>query len=140
MKLHKYLLTTIGAIACSVVTYAQMDSLFVQQFEPLKTQLVGWDKTRGTWLAESMQAMVSNQPIPDRYFPEDFTPKEMFAVLPQATQNNIKSSIENNKRTTSGATQRNWNRLSQFTTVAGCPPVIGRSYGDPHFTSFDKTN
>ena len=140
MKLHKYLLTTIGAIACSVVTYAQMDSLFVQQFEPLKTQLVGWDKTRGTWLAESMQAMVSNQAIPDRYFPEDFTPKEMFAVLPQATQNNIKSRIETNKRTTSGATQRNWNRLSQFTTVAGCAPVIGRSYGDPHFKSFDGAN
>lgn len=140
MKLNKIVALFVGLTAYSLSSFAQMDSLFVRQFEPLKTQLVTWDKTRGTWLAESMQAMVSNQPIPDRYFPEDFTPKEMFAVLPQATQNNIKSSIESNKRSTTGATQRNWNRLSQFTTVAGCPPVIGRSYGDPHLRSFDGAN
>lgn len=140
MKLNKIVALFVSLTAYSLPSFAQMDSLFVQQFEPLKSQLIGWDKTRGTWLAESMQAMVSNQPIPDRYFPEDFTPKEMFAVLPQATQNNIKSSIESNKRNTTGATQRNWNRLSQFTTVAGCPPVIGRSYGDPHLRSFDGEN
>lgn len=140
MKISKIALMFIGLTASSLSSLAQMDSMFVQQFEPLKTQLVTWDKTRGTWLAESMQAMVSNQPIPDRYFPEDFTPKEMFAVLPQATQNNIKSTIERNRSGTTGTAQRNWNRLSQFTTVAGCPPVIGRSYGDPHLTSFDGTN
>ena len=60
----------------SVISFAQ------DNHQRVKAELVEWDAVRGEWLAESFNAMANDQPIPDRTFPEDITPAEMYALVP----------------------------------------------------------
>lgn len=115
---------------------------FSQDFEPIRKDLTSWDPIRGAWLASSLEAMSRNQPIPDRTFPEDFTPVEMLKIAPVSSQNNIALVIKNKRQNTERDTTnaREWDRLGRVVSVPGCKPVTGRSYGDPHLVSFDNAS
>lgn len=135
-------------------------SLFAQDENQsrIKAELVEWDAVRGEWLAESFNAMANNQPIPDRTFPEDLTPAEMYSLVPIERQGRIRE-IANQSRTdnprnsnnqttnqsgrvpvgeaTSNRPNNTGERYNYYVTRPGCPLTTGRSYGDPHIRTFD---
>lgn len=119
-------------------SFAQGDA-FTRDFEGVKNEMMAWDAVRGEWLANSMQAVINNQPIPDRNFPEDYTPSEMFQAMPPATQTAVRQKIATNSQNTTNdeATRNQWTRLNHFATRPSCSPQTGRTYGDPHLKSFD---
>lgn len=100
--------------------------------------------------------MSNNQPIPDRTFPEDLTPIELFSMVPAERQENIRAII-NEEQTTPREPQTNQagttripvgggnnqtptnqnERYRYYTSRNGCELTMGRSYGDPHIRTFD---
>ncbi|TNF46845.1 MAG: hypothetical protein EP305_09600 [Bacteroidetes bacterium] len=101
----------------------------------LRSELTSWDPIRGEWLASSIEAMAVGNEIPDRTFPEDFTPNEMWRIVPQGTRERINagSPLEQfrNETNTSNVT------VVQQSLMRDCKPKVGRTYGDPHMVSFD---
>lgn len=128
----------------------------------VKAELIEWDAVRGEWLAESFNAMAGNQPIPDRTFPEDLTPAEMYSLVPNERQERIRAIVSQSGRTSNPrenqvsepnrtGTQRipvgenpatnpamnRGSRYNYYVTRPGCNLTMGRSYGDPHIRTFD---
>lgn len=118
-------------ILISIVAFGQEKS--ISEFEPIRSELTKWDAIRGPWLASSMEAVANNQPIPQRTFPENFTPNQMLRMVDSQTRDNIRGTVSQNhpQNTTY------WNRVNRFVESAYCNPVQARSYGDPHMVSFD---
>ncbi|MDP4683155.1 MAG: VWD domain-containing protein [Crocinitomicaceae bacterium] len=117
---------------------AQAQDRFKQDFEPVRKELTTWDPIRGEWLASSLEAISKNQPIPDRTFPEDFTPAEMLRIVPEGNRNRINEAVNYNGRIARDtANQREWGRVNNVLSQQNCRPVNGRTYGDPHLVSFD---
>lgn len=148
--LFSFLIATAGI-------YAQDDN-----YSRVKAELVEWDAVRGEWLAESFNAMADNRPIPDRTFPEDLTPSEMYSLVPSERQTRIREIINQPGRTDnprenttprtgqtgtrnvpvgettpSNTTANRGNRYNYYVTRPGCNLTMGRSYGDPHIRTFD---
>ncbi len=137
MKKH---LTFFGlfALAALGTLQAQEKSNFGTDFQSIRKDMVAWDQVRGEWLASSMEAMANKRPTPDRNFPEEYTPAEMFSAMPEATQNKIRSQIQRSSTNSDSISRTQWNRLNSFTNrTPDCKPVMGRTYGDPHLKSFD---
>ncbi|MDR0801368.1 VWD domain-containing protein [Fluviicola sp.] len=137
MKKH---LTLFGlfALASLGTVQAQEASNFSTDFQSIRKDLVSWDEVRGEWLASSMEAMANKRPTPDRNFPEEYTPAEMFSAMPEATQNKVRSQIQRSNTNSDSLSRNQWNRLNSFTSrTPDCKPVMGRTYGDPHLKSFD---
>ncbi|MFM7758723.1 MAG: hypothetical protein ACKO6J_07310, partial [Crocinitomicaceae bacterium] len=72
---------------------------FNDAFSPIRSELTSWDPIRGEWLASSLQAFANQKDIPDRTFPEDFTPYEMFAIVPEIKRKNIQESLNRSAST-----------------------------------------
>lgn len=111
-------------------------------YAPVAAELQKWDPVRGEWLSNSIYAIANNQAIPDRTFPEDFTPYEMMTVVPMVHKEAIRSiagTQRNNARTNpnNASNDQFWTFVSDFFIRPTCQTVSGRSYGDPHFKSFD---
>jgi hypothetical protein len=116
-------------------------SKFATDFEPIRKELISWDEVRGEWLAASLESIVYNEAIPNRTFPEDFTPAEMLRIVPTDKRSMLSQQIEVNQRNSTENSQANaWRELKSIFAKASCNPVRGRSYGDPHLTSFDGAN
>lgn len=117
---------------------AQEKANFGTDFQSIRNEMVAWDAVRGEWLAQSMEAMANKRPTPDRNFPEEYTPAEMFSAMPGTTQDKVRSHIQRSSTTSDSASRVQWARLSSFTSrTPDCKPVMGRTYGDPHLKSFD---
>ena len=71
--------------------------MFEDQFKSVKEKLERWDPIRGNWLALSMIALSEHKNVPDRTFPEDFTPYEMLTIVPLADRRDIESMIQQNR-------------------------------------------
>lgn len=111
---------------------------FSQDFESIRQELVSWDPVRGEWLSSSLVAMSRNQPIPDRMFPEDFTPMEMLKVVPASTRTRMATTAQTNASNNRDSLSRqSWNQMNSILGRANCKPIMGRTYGDPHLSSFD---
>lgn len=141
-----------SVLLVSIVSFAQDDS-----HQRVKAELVEWDAVRGEWLAESFNAMANDKPIPDRTFPEDITPAEMYSMVPSDRQERIRAIVNqpastNNRtpentqtgqnRVPVGSTSTNRpvdrsNRYNSYVSRSGCGLVMGRTYGDPHIRTFD---
>ena len=111
---------------------------FNDAFAPIRSELTSWDPIRGEWLASSLQAFANQKDIPDRTFPEDFTPFEMFAIVPEIKRKDIQESINRSASTIASTDQTNWNQLQLLVNHSFCSWIHGRSYGDPHLVSFDN--
>jgi len=134
-------LTLLAIVSCLIVPVSWSQDNFSRDFDPIRKDLRSWDPIRGEWLASSLEAMSKNEPIPDRTFPEDFTPAEMFRIVPASNQDFIRSQAQQNNRVaTNNAPSPEWGRLNNIVSRPNCRPVIGRSYGDPHLVSFDNAN
>lgn len=132
---------TIIVTFISVCTFKSIHSQtadFEREYADVRQSLNNWDAVRGEWLANSMLAMAKNEEIPQRIFPEDFTPYEMLSKVPSNEREKIKTT-SNNGRTNPTSTQSHqiWSFIFDFISRSQCPTVNGRSYGDPHFNSFD---
>lgn len=138
----------------SVISFAQDNN-----YQRVKAELVEWDAVRGEWLAESFNAMANDQPIPDRTFPEDITPAEMYTLVPADRQERIRTIVQQPSTTqnrtpettqsgttrvpvgttpsTTGRTPDTGSRYITYVSRPGCPLTMGRTYGDPHIRTFD---
>lgn len=111
-------------------------------FAPIKEHLERWDDIRGAWLAAAIQALAANKNIPDRTFPEDYTPYEMLSMLPAKERQDLRQMITENQRAAS-ATSSNVSDFSLFSEMLEhtfCSLTYGRSYGDPHLKSYDRAS
>jgi len=135
----KNILLILGLFFVSMPLIQAQNDRFSQDFEPIRSELTKWDPIRGEWLASSLVAMSKKQPIPDRTFPEDFTPAEMLKMVPESNRLAIQQVVTNNQKIATDSTGRNeWNQISSVVSRPSCTPVTGRTYGDPHLSSFDN--
>jgi hypothetical protein len=132
----KYILAFL--LVFKLVSYNAQRS-FIDRFSSIEKELTDWDAVRGSWLASSLSNFSNNEPIPDRTFPEDFTPFEMVKILPGDLRNRIIDTIQNNSTRFPEEASR-WNSINNFFRNANCRYIMGRSYGDPHLSSFDGAN
>jgi len=138
--IKQYIPVSLLAIATLFGSQAMAQDQFTKDFESVRKELVSWDPVRGEWLSSSLVAMTKNQPIPDRMFPEDFTPLEMLKVVPASTRNAIASTAATNgnpNNNRDSVSRQSWNQVAGVLGRAECKPVMGRTYGDPHLSSFD---
>ncbi|MCX8487386.1 MAG: hypothetical protein ORN53_09510, partial [Crocinitomicaceae bacterium] len=111
---------------------------FEDQFKPVKEKLERWDPIRGNWLALSMIALSERKNVPDRTFPEDFTPYEMLTMVPLSERRDIESMVQQNRTPNGSFSNNQWETVDLIVTHSMCSQIIGRSYGDPHLKSFDQ--
>lgn len=132
-----YLVVFAIIFGSSISTVFAQDQL-TKDFAPIKNELQSWDPVRGEWLAESMLAISRKQPIPDRTFPEDFTPAEMYNMVPVTSRDRIASRVNDNRTNQANTLNGDvWSQMSDLISRSNCKPSIGRSYGDPHLSTFD---
>lgn len=112
---------------------------FDDRFGSIQRDLANWDAVRGEWLASSLLNLSNNQPIPDRTFPEDFTPFEMVKIIPNDVRTRIIDTLQQNMNSQPDEATR-WNYMNRVLGKVGCSYLLGRSYGDPHLSSFDQAN
>ncbi|MFM8964547.1 MAG: hypothetical protein ACKOGD_11975 [Sphingomonadales bacterium] len=108
-------------------------------FAPIKEHLERWDDIRGAWLAVAIQAIAANKQVPDRTFPEDFTPYELLSMLPVKERQDLRQMILENQRV--ATTNNQSTDIGMFSTMLEhtfCSRTFGRSYGDPHLKSYDR--
>lgn len=110
---------------------------FAEEFAPVKKELTDWDPVRGEWLANSMVAMAQHEAIPTRTFPENLTPMEMLRLVPPVNQDAVREQINGGQRNASETSAPHWDLMHTMMSRTGCSPRQGRSYGDPHLSSFD---
>lgn len=121
-------------------TFSQEDK-FTQDFQPVRAELTKWDPIRGEWLASSLVAIAHKQAIPDRTFPEDLTPVDMLRLVPESNITIINQLVRDNQRIATDSSARNdWNNVYSIVNRPSCRPVMARTYGDPHLSSFDGAN
>lgn len=137
--IKQYIPISLLAITALFGSQAVAQEQFTKDFEIVRKELVSWDPVRGEWLSSSLVAMTKNEPIPDRMFPEDFTPLEMLKVVPASTRNAIAETAtsQSNNNAATAADRQSWTQVSSVLQRANCKPVMGRTYGDPHLSSFD---
>jgi hypothetical protein len=111
---------------------------FEDQFKPVREKLERWDPIRGIWLALSMLAISDHKNVPDRTFPEDFTPYEMLTMVPLAERRELESMIQQNRSPNGSFVNSQWETVNLMFAHSMCSQIIGRSYGDPHLKSFDQ--
>ncbi len=132
MKNHYVLFSFLILTAFS---FGQNREVFNKNYDPIRQELKNWDAVRGDWLASSLESMAFSEQIPDRPFPENFTPHQMMRMVPAETRNNLTSL--SNQRNPEPANSEVWDRLNRYTRTSQCTPALARSYGDPHLVSFD---
>ena len=137
--MKKLVLPLFTMLVCSTSVLAQ-NTTFESQFASVRTELTNWDKVRGEWLAQSMEAMSTNGQVPDRNFPENYTPSEMYMAMPANVRNNVQGIVTNQTNSADSTSRTRWNNINQFVRRPACSSVQGRTYGDPHLTSFDGAN
>ncbi len=136
--MRKSYLLVVSFVAFLGTAFGQTDDAFSKNFNPIRAELEEWDPIRGPWLSQSLEAMSKQEPIPDRTFPEDITPGQMVAALPENTRASIET-IAMRNTTGSETEQAQWNEIRRTVVRpgAGCARRTARTYGDPHLVTFD---
>jgi hypothetical protein len=131
-----YLLTLL--VIFEIISFNAQRS-FDERFLSIEQELINWDPVRGSWLSSSLFNFSKKEPIPDRTFPEDFTPFEMVKTLPSDLRNRIIDTVQSNSARFPEETSQ-WSSMQNIIGRTGCSYISGRTYGDPHLTSFDGAN
>lgn len=107
---------------------------YIGQNASLNNPIVEWDSIRGTWLIESVKALSEHKAVPDRTFSEDLTPFELATLVPIPVRNQVQENA---------LALRSPNPYEQLlislVNATLCWNIQGRSFGDPHVVTFDKT-
>ena len=136
--MRKSYLLIVSCLAFLGTAFAQEENQFSKNYDPVRLELEEWDPIRGPWLSSSLEAMSKQEPIPDRTFPEDITPAQMVAALPDKTRSSLERTVMANTNG-SAAEQAQWNEIRRVVVRpgAGCGRRSARTYGDPHLVTFD---
>ena len=112
---------------------------FSTSWPNIESELVKWDSVRGKWIAESVQALAENRDLPQRNFLEDFTPFELLKMVPVTSLDRINVETE---RVIQGCqiVDGKMMLMKSMLQKLNCNVLLGRSYGDPHISTFDKSN
>ncbi|MBM3424881.1 MAG: hypothetical protein FJY06_05205 [Bacteroidetes bacterium] len=110
-------------------------NIFFAQSLDLERTLVQWDSIRGAWLMESARAISHNQVLPDRTFAEDFTPYELMSMVPMETRNALQEILFE-----SPSSDLVSNTLMSLVEATLCSSLQGRSFGDPHTVTYDRSS
>lgn len=136
--MRKSYLLIVSCLALVGTSFGQNEETFSKNYNPIRTELEEWDPIRGPWLSSSLEAMSKQEAIPDRTFPEDITPAQMVAALPEKTRSNMERVVMQN---TGGTVteQAQWSEIRRVVVRpgAGCGVRSARTYGDPHLVTFD---
>jgi len=132
MKSHFYLI--VSFFFFNLTVFSQTEDAFAG----LKTQLQSWDPVRGEWLVNSFRSISKGETIPERTFPEEFTPYELLTMVPVDRRRELLNTVQTNNRNPNPASGINWAPIEMILNHSFCESLIGRSYGDPHLNSFDK--
>jgi len=124
-----------ASLFMTTVIHAQQSDGFEREYQPIKQSLQDWDPVRGAWLSSAIPAVVNQEPIPVRTFPENVTPMEMLALVPEDTRTQIANTAQTNQN--QGTDVQFWSGVNTMVSAVSCSPRRGRSYGDPHLVSFD---
>jgi hypothetical protein len=136
MKINTTLFTLIGISI--LTTSASFSQSREQDYSVLNKELTSWDPIRGEWLASSIIAMSKKEQIPDRNFPENVTPFEMLKLVPEKNIETIRIATSSGQTNSRDSIEQNqWGTLHQIITSIDCKPLSGRTYGDPHITTYD---
>jgi hypothetical protein len=122
------------AFSCSLNAQSSLEN----EFASIKKELSNWDPIRGEWLANSILALADKKPIPDRTFPEEFTPYQMATMIPLEQRRGISQLITQGRNSGTPQNSNQWNIAEMIFNHSFCSTIIGRSYGDPHLKSFDQ--
>jgi len=103
-------------------------------YEPIHASLVSWDSIRGSWIFDAVYAIHEKRPVPDRTFPEDLTPFELFSLAPESNRTDVQNAL-------ASVNSDNFIQLmSNLVNATLCGQNQGRSYGDPHIVTYDNTS
>ncbi len=134
----KRILPIVGLILTTTATSFSQEDKFSQDFQPVRAELTKWDPIRGEWLASSLVAMADKRPVPDRTFPENLTPVDMLRLVPEENRTRINQLVRENQRVaTETSSREDWNTIYSIVNRPSCKPIMARSSGDPHMSSFD---
>jgi hypothetical protein len=125
-------------IFCSLLglhSFGQARTNFNKNFESIDKDLKSWDPVRGAWLSNSINAMAHKELIPDRTFPESYTPNQMLDRVPTDVRERISAVASSNVN--DPVNGQAWRSVDDFVGVRSCTSVRGRTYGDPHLVSYD---
>ncbi len=111
MKSQFYLL--ISFLVLNLSFFAQTEDAFAG----LKTQLQSWDPVRGEWLANSFRSISKGEAIPDRTFPEEFTPYELLTMIPMDRRRELLNIVQTNNRNPNPTTVLEF-KLDYFNTAS----------------------
>ena len=132
MKAHLYLIVSFFFFNHTIFSQTE------DAFAGLKTQLQNWDPIRGEWLVNSFRSISKGETIPERTFPEEFTPYELLTMVPMDRRRQLLNTVQTNNRNPNPASEVNWTPIEMILNHSFCDRLTGRSYGDPHLSSFDK--
>jgi hypothetical protein len=104
-------------------------------YEPVRKDLMQWDSIRGGWIYEAVLSIQTKQPVPDRTFPEDLTPVELFSLAPERDRESLQYTLSGMNQS-EAFTQL----MSTLVNATYCSANQGRSYGDPHIVTYDNTS
>lgn len=132
---HSYIILTSLLVLSALNSSAQKSANFERDYEPIRNELKSWDGVRGAWLADNLPAVVNQQPVGVRNFPENMTPHQVLSMVPKTTLNRMESAIASHRSDPiDGAF---WTEMNSVISNVSCAPTLGRSYGDPHLQSYD---
>ena len=136
-KRYYFLIASVALISIYAISQNETRSPEVVR-NPIANELENWDPIRGQWLAESLEAMSENRPIPDRMFPEDLTPHQMISLLPD----NLRTKLAHLSRTidlNNFEEEERWESIGAIIEPvnSNCGTLSARTYGDPHLVTFD---
>ena len=115
-------------------------SLNKEIWSAIELELSSWDSVRGVWLSNSIIALANRTPLPERKFQEDFTPFEMMKLVTTEKQQRIHQQI-GRTNDFEGLNETKYILIvKSFVEKIKCSVLIGRSFGDPHLSTFDKGN
>ena len=136
-KRYYFLIASVALISIYAISKNDTRSPAVVR-NPIANELDNWDPIRGQWLAESLEAMSENRPIPDRMFPENLTPHQMISLLPD----NLRTKLAHLSRTidlNNFAEEERWESIGAIIEPvnSNCGTLSARTYSDPHLVTFD---
>jgi hypothetical protein len=136
--MKKHLTSLFAFLVLTTILNAQTG--FDTQFAGIKSELQKWDQVRGEWLANSLVALSNRTAVPDRTFPEEFTPYEMLTLVPMDKRRDILTAVQQGRKASTTEFNQNWQRVEYVVNHSFCDQLMGRSYGDPHLNSFDNAS
>ena len=132
-------LNTAHAFNDSLAETDPTESQFSKEMKGLNTELMQWDMVRGEWMAQNLVNVAYSKPLTERPFEDEYTVAEFVDFIPDERRRKIQKIIETKVAPSNqnSATYDKWLLMERTFGKVACPARTGRTYGDPHLSTFD---